>query len=73
MLGRVSGNEQALAWAGERLGSAVVAVEELSGGWTSTMLALTTADGSRAVLRLMTNEPWRTHRAQLTTASTRPS
>jgi aminoglycoside phosphotransferase (APT) family kinase protein len=63
----VSGNEQALAWAGERLGSAVVAVEELSGGWTSTMLALTTAVGSRAVLRLMTNEPWRTNGAELTT------
>ena len=31
------------------------------------MLALTTADGSRAVLRLMTNEPWRTHGAELTT------
>ena len=31
------------------------------------MLALTTADGERAVLRLMTNEPWRTHGAELTT------
>ena len=39
----------------------------LSGGWTSTMLTLTTARGDRAVLRLMTNEPWRTHGAELTT------
>ncbi len=31
------------------------------------MLALTTARGDRAVLRLMTNEPWRTHGAELTT------
>jgi aminoglycoside phosphotransferase (APT) family kinase protein len=31
------------------------------------MLALTTADAQRAVLRLMTNEPWRTHGAALTT------
>jgi Ser/Thr protein kinase RdoA (MazF antagonist) len=31
------------------------------------MLALTTEDGRRAMLRLMTNEPWRTHGAELTT------
>jgi aminoglycoside phosphotransferase (APT) family kinase protein len=31
------------------------------------MLALTTVRGDRAVLRLMTNEPWRTHGAELTT------
>ena len=31
------------------------------------MLALTTARGERAVLRLMTKEPWRTHGAELTT------
>jgi aminoglycoside phosphotransferase (APT) family kinase protein len=31
------------------------------------MLALTTDRGDRAVLRLMTNEPWRTHGAGLTT------
>jgi aminoglycoside phosphotransferase (APT) family kinase protein len=31
------------------------------------MLALTTESGERAVLRLMTNEPWRTHGAELTT------
>ena len=54
-------------WASERLGQDVVEVEPLSGGITSTMLALTTADGDRAVLRLMTNEPWRTHGAELAT------
>ena len=54
-------------WAAERLGHDVVEVEPLSGGITSTMLALTTADGDRAVLRLMTNEPWRTHGTELTT------
>ena len=31
------------------------------------MLALTTDGGDEAVLRLMTNEPWRTHGAELTT------
>lgn len=31
------------------------------------MLVLTTAAGDEAVLRLMTNEPWRTHGAELTT------
>jgi len=55
-----------LQWAAERLGSAVVEAVPLSGGITSTMLALTTASGDRAVLRLMTNEPWRTHGAELT-------
>jgi aminoglycoside phosphotransferase (APT) family kinase protein len=56
-----------LQWAGEQLGSPVVDVRPLSGGITSTMLALTTESGERAVLRLMTNEPWRTHGAELTT------
>ena len=56
-----------LRWAAERLGQDVVEVEQLSGGITSTMLALTTVDGDRAVLRLMTNEPWRTHGTELTT------
>ncbi len=39
---------------------------ELSGGLTSTMLALSQPSGARSVLRLMTNEPWRTHGADLT-------
>lgn len=57
----------ALTWAGTALGSPVVAYEPLTGGMTSTMLALRDADGGESVLRLMTNEPWRTHGAALTT------
>jgi aminoglycoside phosphotransferase (APT) family kinase protein len=53
-------------WAEGLLRSPVVDVRPLSGGITSTMLALTTAAGDQAVLRLMTNEPWRTHGAELT-------
>ena len=63
----MEGHERAVAWAAEQLGSDVVEVAELTGGWTSTMLALSAASGERAVLRLMTNEPWRTHGAELTT------
>lgn len=54
-------------WAEEALGDQVVEARPLTGGITSTMLALSTVDGERAVLRLMTNEPWRTHGAELTT------
>jgi Ser/Thr protein kinase RdoA (MazF antagonist) len=57
----------ALAWAGDVLGSPVVHHEPLTGGMTSTMLALRDASGGESVLRLMTNEPWRTHGAELTT------
>ena len=56
----------ALGWAASVLG-AVVEVRELLGGSTSTMLAVTPAAGERAVLRLVTREPWRTHGAALTT------
>jgi aminoglycoside phosphotransferase (APT) family kinase protein len=56
-----------LAWAAAALGSPLVAAEPLEGGWTSAMLALTTQNGRRAVLRLMVKEPWRTHGAGLTT------
>jgi aminoglycoside phosphotransferase (APT) family kinase protein len=58
--------ERGVAWAESVLGR-VTEVRELSGGWTSTMLALRTAGGERAVLRLMTNEPWRSHGEGLTT------
>ena len=57
----------ALAWAGSALGSPVGSHERLEGGMTSRMLALCHVDGSESVLRLMTNEPWRTHGAELTT------
>ena len=56
----------ALAWASSEVGSPVVTSEPLEGGLTSTMLALRHADGSESVLRLMTDEPWRTHGAELT-------
>ncbi len=56
-----------VAWAEQELGRAVLEVEPLSGGWTSTMLKLTDESGAQSVLRLMTNEPWRTHGAELTT------
>lgn len=59
--------EDALAWAGSVLGSPVVSHEALAGGMTSTMLALRDASGGEAVLRLMTEEPWRTHGVELTT------
>ncbi|QIK67840.1 aminoglycoside phosphotransferase family protein [Nocardioides sp. HDW12B] len=59
-------HEDALAWAEEHLGP-VTDVRALEGGRTSTMLALTPRDGESAVLRLMTEEPWRTHGVELTT------
>lgn len=58
--------DEAVAWAESILGEPVVEVTELSGGFTSTMLALSQPSGARSVLRLMTNEPWRTHGADLT-------
>ena len=55
----------ALGWAEGVIGP-VSAVRELPGGWTSTMLALTTEGDEDFVLRLMTREPWRTHGEGLT-------
>lgn len=57
----------AVAWAGSVVGSRVASHQPLTGGLTSRMLALRHADGAETVLRLMTNEPWRTHGAELTT------
>ncbi|MDR7251293.1 Ser/Thr protein kinase RdoA (MazF antagonist) [Nocardioides sp. BE266] len=57
----------ALAWAGSAVGSPVTTHDPLDGGATSTILRLQHDDGSDTVLRLMTNEPWRTHGAELTT------
>jgi aminoglycoside phosphotransferase (APT) family kinase protein len=56
----------ALEWAASVSGP-VAGVQELEGGWTSTMLALTKDADDDLVLRLMTREPWRTHGAGLTT------
>jgi aminoglycoside phosphotransferase (APT) family kinase protein len=59
-------HSEALAWAEVVLGARITDTSKLSGGLTSTMLALTDAAGRRSVLRLMTNEPWRTHGFDLT-------
>ena len=63
----MTARDRPLAWAESRLGRAVVEVQELTGGWTSTMLRLTDDGGGHAVLRLMDKEPWRTHGEGLTT------
>ncbi|MEU4392761.1 aminoglycoside phosphotransferase family protein [Kribbella sp. NPDC023855] len=55
-----------LAWSEVVLGARITDVSELSGGLTSTMLALTDGAGRRSVLRLMTNEPWKAHGLALT-------
>jgi aminoglycoside phosphotransferase (APT) family kinase protein len=57
---------EALDWAGSGLGEPVRDHAELTGGLTSTMLALTGASGRQSVLRLVTREPWRSHGAALT-------
>lgn len=56
----------ALAWV-EASATPVTGARELLGGWTSTMLALSTDTGDDLVLRLMTREPWRSHGSALTT------
>ncbi|WP_083707280.1 phosphotransferase family protein [Intrasporangium flavum] len=56
----------AIAWAQEQIDAPVTSVRPLEGGLTSTMLELSDASGRGHVLRLMTNEPWRTHGAELT-------
>ena len=50
-----------VAWAARAWGRDVVAARPLAGGWTSTMLRLTAADGAEAVLRVLTRDPWRRH------------
>src|SRR3546814_259448 len=62
--GRV--NDAAVRWAESQLGATIAAVTALTGGTTSTMLRLRDTAGHDSVLRLMTNEPWRTHGAELT-------
>jgi len=48
------------------LGESVAGCHELTGGLTSTLLAISDAAGGRSVLRLVTQEPWRSHGAPLT-------
>lgn len=57
--------DRAVQWAGRQLDTEVSAVKALQGGMTSTMLRLELARGGSAVLRLLTQEPWRTHGAAL--------
>ena len=58
--------DDALAWAGSSMGS-LVSSEPLHGGVTSPMLALRHDAGTESVLRLMIDEPWRTHGAGCST------
>lgn len=62
LLARVT--ESAVAWATESW-QPVTDVTTLTGGWTSTMLALTGEDGEQAVVRLMTRQPWASHAPQM--------
>lgn len=57
--------ERVRGWAARWIGSPL-RIRELTGGWTSTMLQLSTSE-STAVVRLMTREPWRSHGEALTT------
>lgn len=57
---------EALGWCEVVLGARVSDVAELSGGLTSTMVAVTDVTGRRSVLRLMTEEPWKAHGDELT-------
>jgi DNA-binding HxlR family transcriptional regulator len=56
----------ALAWCAAAIGP-VTELRELSGGCTSTMLALTTLTGDGVILRLITREPWLSHGYDLAT------
>lgn len=58
--------DEALAWTESVLGTTITEVAELRGGQTSTMLAITSACGREYVLRLVTQEPWRSDGAMLT-------
>lgn len=57
----------ALAWLERELGAVVTATRALVGGSTGVMLAVTLDRGDEVVLRLITEEPWRTHGEGLAT------
>ena len=57
----------AIDWAARHLGAPVVEQHELLGGSTSALIALTASNGATGVLRLIINEPWRTHGVALST------
>lgn len=56
----------AVTWVESQVGARIVGSERLTGGLTSTMLALDDERGGAWVLRLMTEEPWRRHGPELT-------
>lgn len=58
-------DEAAVGWAARVLGRPVTDVVPLTGGMTSRMLRLTHERGDDSVLRLVTEEPWRSHGAEL--------
>ncbi|HEX8346915.1 MAG TPA: aminoglycoside phosphotransferase family protein [Actinoplanes sp.] len=57
----IAADRTAVEWAETVWQRRVREARTLPGGWTSTTLGLTAMDGERAVLRLMTREPWRSH------------
>lgn len=57
--------ERATEWASELLGTRITGHALLPGGMTSTMLVLLDDRDHEWVLRLMTNEPWRSHGTEL--------
>ena len=57
--------DAAVAWAERATGRPVRELVPLTGGITSTMLRLRHATGDDTVLRLVTEEPWRAHGAEL--------
>lgn len=59
--------DAAIAWAQSHLDHDVHEVRPLVGGRTSAMLSLLDRSGRGSVLRLITEEPWRTHGAGLAT------
>ena len=59
--------EAAVRWTESVWQRPVTDMQRLQGGFTSTMVRLASDDGSRAVLRLMTEEPWRRHASGLLT------
>jgi aminoglycoside phosphotransferase (APT) family kinase protein len=58
---------EAIDWARRHLDHPITEVEPLLGGKTSAMLALRSPAGTGSVLRLITEEPWRTHGHDLVT------
>ena len=58
-------DDPAVGWAGRAVGRPVRDVTPLTGGMTSRMLRLTHDRGEDSVLRLVTEEPWIRHGAEL--------